>query len=163
MKILLLILVLCVIGLPLWILGCNPDVKNGCLTKFIKTGNLNNKFTTINHDEGSIFHVVHFEYLYSNNLKCEYISPNYADTQSAEKELNKFSLNSEMKIIIRKNNKSLCTYKINESKIMWIFGVIILFLTLVLIIIFSGYLIYIKYFKVNKNLNYQLVDLNFNL
>jgi len=144
---------LSIIGIPLVFFSCNLNVKNGCLTKYIDTGNVINTFTTTSHIGDGLYPItVHIIYNYGDNTTCEYQSWNYYHMQYAEEELKKFPIGKESSILINKMDLSQCTYKIHGSYVQWCMGITLISL--------AGFLILINLIKIaySKYDNYKYIN-----
>ena len=140
-----LISIFTIIGLPLWLVGCNPHLSGGCLTsniesllllskyqqpdiceRCIRGGWMGSSYTCRN--ESCIIMTLNF--VNSNNVSTCFVSeklnPKFYDS---------YQINKTYHILISKVDQS-CDYDIDSSLNKWISGIVFLSLTGLLILLF---------------------------
>ena len=114
------IIICIIIGIPMWVVGCNPNVKNGCLTREIVEGTVaNSTVSTETCSSCSVYCYVNkmticcmydyydcydvtVDFAYGNNDTniCLYLSGTYDDIDDATNTMNSYSLGSLHQLLL---------------------------------------------------------------
>jgi hypothetical protein len=149
------IIFLCVIlfsiGITLWYLGCNTNVKNGCLSKKMEYAIVEDSYIIKGIIKNGIIFVVNINFIYGD-LMCEHMHQHYGDLDSANKEIEKYSKNKKSKILVNRNDSKKCTHHIQKYHNYWNIGLLLLSFSGLIII---GIMIRLS---IKKQFNYDIIQ-----
>ncbi len=137
-------------GFPMWLDGCNVDIYGGCLTRDVKNSIIiDTKIKTrINSANNNVYYIK-IKYQYGLNSTCNQKGNDHLNIKEAEKDMEKYSIGLEKRIIIPKIRDNSCSDNIRHWRNIWYIGVS--FLCAVALIDIIIIIIYVqKYYDKNR-------------
>ncbi len=116
--------ILFISGFIMLLIGCNDNVKGGCLIKNIENANISNSYIAGKSDGyGFDLYYVVIKYTYNVDSNCHQEGHKHSNKKKAEKDLEKYPIGSEKRIVVKDVDKSSCTDDLNKWLDIWYTGV----------------------------------------